>query len=70
MNLSSKAVRFYEAFNPFTREQPDLQYDSRENELRLTSDLRMAREVQQQLLQREFRDVPGIDLASACVPAR
>ena len=70
MNLSGKTVRFGEAFNPSTPEHPDLQYDGRENELRLKSDLRMAREVQQQLLHREIRDVPGIDLATACVPAR
>ena len=70
MNLSGKTVRFREAFNPPTPEYPDLQFDYRENELRLTSDLTMAREVQQQLLHREIRDVPGIDLATACVPAR
>jgi len=29
----------------------------------------MAREVQQQLLRREVRQVPGIDLATVCVPA-
>ena len=70
MNLSGKTVRFREAFNPPTPEYPDLQFDYRENELRLTSDLTMAREVQQQLLHREIRDVPGIDLATACVPVR
>src|SRR5262250_1946683 len=70
MNLSGKTVRFREAFNPPTPEYPDLQFDYRENKLRLTSDLTMAREVQQQLLHREIRDVPGIDLATACVPAR
>jgi len=70
MNLRGKTVRFREAFNPSTPEYPDLQYDDRESELRLTRDLTMAREVQQQLLHREIRDGPGIDLATACVPVR
>jgi len=70
MNLNSKTVGLHEALIPPTREDPDLYNEFRENELRLISDLNMAREVQQQLLQREARDVPGVDLATACVPAR
>lgn len=69
MNLNSKAVGLQEALNPSTGEHPAL-LDFRENELRLISDLIVAREVQQQLLQGEVRRVPGIDLAAACVPAR
>lgn len=68
MNLHSRTVSFHEALNPSTAEHPVLPH-FRENELRLVSDLSMAREVQQQLLQREVRGVPGIDLATACVPA-
>lgn len=70
MSLSSKTVSFHETFNLSTRERPYLDHHDSENELRLSSDLRMAREVQQQLLQREVDNVPGIDLATACVPVR
>lgn len=68
MNLNSKAVGLQEAPNPSTGQHPVLP-EFRENELRLISDVSMAREVQQQLLHREVRRVPGIDLAAACVPA-
>ena len=68
MNLNSKAVGLQEGLNPSTGEYPVLP-DFHENELRLTRDLSMAREVQQQLLHREVRPVPGIDIAAACVPA-
>ena len=70
MNLNSKTIRFDEAIESPRREHPNLRRDFRENELRLISDLRMAREVQRQLLPREARNVPGVDLAAACVPAR
>ena len=69
MNLNSKTIRFHEAIESPRREDASLRRDFRENELRLISDLRMAREVQQQL-QREAPDVPGVDLAAGCVPAR
>lgn len=69
MNLNSKAVGRQEALNPSTDEHLVLPH-FRENELRLISDLRMAREVQQQLLHREVRGIPGVDLATACIPAR
>ena len=70
MNLNSKTIRFYEAIESPRREDPNASRDFCENELRLMSDLRMAREVQQQLLQLEACNVPGLDLAAACVPAR
>jgi len=70
VNLKSKTIRFHEAIESPRREHPSLRHDFRENELRLISDLCMAREVQQQLLQREVQDVPGVDLAAGCVPAR
>jgi sigma-B regulation protein RsbU (phosphoserine phosphatase) len=43
---------------------------ARENERRLQSDLDTAREIQQQLLPSGAREVPGLDLATAYVPAR
>lgn len=70
MYLNSKTVGLHETLIPPSREHADLYDEFRENELRLISDLNMAREVQQQLLEREVRDVPGVDLARACVPAR
>lgn len=69
MNRNGKAVRFYQAFNPATRENSERHHSFFGNELRLIKDLAMAREVQQQLLQREVRNISGIDLATACVPA-
>jgi sigma-B regulation protein RsbU (phosphoserine phosphatase) len=42
----------------------------RENERRLQNDLGTAREIQQQLLPTGAREVPGLDLAAAYVPAR
>jgi sigma-B regulation protein RsbU (phosphoserine phosphatase) len=44
--------------------------EARENQARLQSDLDMAREIQQQLLPSGAREVPGLDLATAYVPAR
>ena len=70
MNLNSKTIRFHEAIESPRREHPNLRRKVRENELRLISDLRMAREIQQQLLRRKARDVPGVDMAAGCVPAR
>lgn len=70
MYLNGKTVGLHEALIPPLREDADLYDEFRENELRLISDLNMAREVQQQLLEREVRDVPGVDLARACLPAR
>lgn len=42
----------------------------RENERRLQDDLGTAREIQQQLLPTGAREIPGLDLAPAYVPAR
>jgi len=44
--------------------------EARENQARLQSDLDMARQIQQQLLPSGAREVPGLDLATAYVPAR
>jgi phosphoserine phosphatase RsbU/P len=44
--------------------------EARENQARLQSDLDMAREIQQQLLPSGAREVPGLDLATAYIPAR
>jgi phosphoserine phosphatase RsbU/P len=43
---------------------------SRENELRLQSDLDTARDIQRQLLPQKPRETPGMDLAAVYVPAR
>lgn len=42
----------------------------RENERRLQNDLGTAREIQQQLLPTGAREIPGLDLAAAYMPAR
>jgi len=42
----------------------------RENERRLQNDLGTAREIQRQLLPNGAREIPGLDLAAAYVPAR
>lgn len=44
--------------------------DARENQTRLLNDLETAREIQRQLLPSGAREVPGLDLATAYVPAR
>jgi len=44
--------------------------DARKNQTRLQEDLEMAREIQRQLLPSGAREVPGLDLATAYVPAR
>jgi len=44
--------------------------ESRENQTRLQNDLETAREIQRQLLPSGAREVPGLDLATAYVPAR
>ncbi len=44
--------------------------EARETQLRLQTDLETAREIQRQLLPSGARDVPGLDLATAYVPAR
>ena len=44
--------------------------DARETQVRLQDDLETAREVQRQLLPSGAREVPGLDLATAYVPAR
>ncbi len=44
--------------------------EARESQLRMTNDLETAREIQRQLLPSGAREVPGLDLATAYVPAR
>ncbi len=51
-------------------ENSRLYQESRQNEYRLQRDLETAREIQRQLLPRGAREVPGLDLAAAYVPAR
>jgi phosphoserine phosphatase RsbU/P len=51
-------------------ENARLYEEARESERRLRTDLDTAKEIQRQLLPRGAREVPGLDLASAYVPAR
>ncbi|HKI11614.1 MAG TPA: SpoIIE family protein phosphatase [Candidatus Acidoferrum sp.] len=44
--------------------------EARETQVRMQNDLETAREIQRQLLPSGARDVPGLDLATAYVPAR
>jgi phosphoserine phosphatase RsbU/P len=44
--------------------------ESRENQSRLQDDLETAREIQRQLLPSGAREIPGLDVATAYVPAR
>jgi phosphoserine phosphatase RsbU/P len=44
--------------------------ESRENQARLQDDLETAREIQRQLLPSGAREIPGLDVATAYVPAR
>jgi sigma-B regulation protein RsbU (phosphoserine phosphatase) len=44
--------------------------EARENQTRLQNDLETAREIQRQLLPSGAKEVPGLDLATAYVPAR
>jgi phosphoserine phosphatase RsbU/P len=43
---------------------------AKETQVRLQSDLDMAREIQRQLLPSGAREIPGLDLATAYIPAR
>ena len=70
MSLNRTTVSFRETLSQSAGEHRDLQGNCLENELRLMNDLGMAREVQRQLLYRKMRDVPGVDFAARCVPAR
>jgi len=44
--------------------------ESRQNQVRLMNDLETAREIQRQLLPSGAKEIPGLDLATAYVPAR
>jgi sigma-B regulation protein RsbU (phosphoserine phosphatase) len=65
--------RMLMALGPFIAvalENSRLYHDARENEQRLQNDLETAREIQLQLLPRGAREVPGLDITAAYVPAR
>jgi sigma-B regulation protein RsbU (phosphoserine phosphatase) len=58
------------SFIAISLENSRLYQDARENQLRLQNDLNTAKEIQLQLLPRGAREVPGLDLTAAYVPAR
>jgi sigma-B regulation protein RsbU (phosphoserine phosphatase) len=58
------------SFIAIALENSRLYQDARENQLRLQDDLDTAREIQLQLLPRGAREVPGLDITAAYVPAR
>jgi phosphoserine phosphatase RsbU/P len=58
------------SFIAIALENSRLYADARENELRLQNDLDTAKEIQLQLLPRGAREVPGLDITAAYVPAR
>jgi len=71
--FTAQHERMLVALAPFIAialENSRLYQDARENELRLKSDLDTAREIQLQLLPRGAREVPGLDISAAYVPAR
>lgn len=58
------------SFIAIALENSRLYQEARENELRLQNDLDTAKEIQLQLLPRGAREVPGLDVTAAYVPAR
>ncbi len=58
------------SFVAIALENSRLYQEARENEQRLQNDLNTAREIQLQLLPRGAREVPGLDITAAYVPAR
>jgi sigma-B regulation protein RsbU (phosphoserine phosphatase) len=58
------------SFISIALENSRLYQDARENQVRLQTDLDTAREIQLQLLPRGAREVPGLDITAAYVPAR
>lgn len=58
------------SFVAIALENSRLYQEARENERRLQDDLNTAQEIQLQLLPRGAREVPGLDLTAAYVPAR
>ncbi|HXT24081.1 MAG TPA: GAF domain-containing SpoIIE family protein phosphatase [Candidatus Eisenbacteria bacterium] len=71
--FTAQHERMLVALGPFIAialENSRLYQDARENELRLQNDLDTAREIQLQLLPRGAREVPGLDISAAYVPAR
>ena len=71
--FTAQHERMLVALGPFIAialENSRLYQDARENESRLQNDLDTAREIQLQLLPRGAREVPGLDISAAYVPAR
>jgi sigma-B regulation protein RsbU (phosphoserine phosphatase) len=71
--FTAQHERMLVALAPFIAialENSRLYQDARENQLRLQNDLDTAREIQLQLLPRGAREVPGLDVSAAYVPAR
>ena len=65
-----RALSTLSSYIAIALENSRLYQEARQNELRLQQDLETAREIQRQLLPRGAREVPGLDLAAAYVPAR
>jgi sigma-B regulation protein RsbU (phosphoserine phosphatase) len=71
--FTAEHERMLNALGPFIAialENARLYQEARENERRLQSDLDTAREIQLQLLPRGAREIPGLDIAAAYIPAR
>src|SRR5215470_15852099 len=71
--FTAQHERMLVALGPFIAialENSRLYQDARENQLRLQDDLDTAREIQLQLLPHGAREVPGLDVTAAYVPAR
>ena len=71
--FTAQHERMLVALGPFIAialENSRLYQDARENQLRLQDDLDTAREIQLQLLPHGAREVPGLDISAAYVPAR
>ncbi|HVO56262.1 MAG TPA: SpoIIE family protein phosphatase [Dongiaceae bacterium] len=71
--FSAEHERMLEALASFIAialENSRLYQEARENEQRLQNDLNTAKEIQLQLLPRGAREIPGIDVTAAYVPAR
>ena len=71
--FTAQHERMLVALGPFIAialENSRLYEEARENQLRLQNDLDTAKEIQLQLLPRGAREVPGLDVTAAFVPAR
>jgi sigma-B regulation protein RsbU (phosphoserine phosphatase) len=71
--FSAEQERMLATLSPFIAialENSRLYEEARQSQLRLQNDLDTAHEIQMQLLPTGARDIPGLDLAAAYVPAR